>query len=196
MDFSVQQEDETGWWIRLQQGESNALAYFYENYADWLLQYGLSVAYNRELVQDSVQELFVQIWNRRHNLSVPQSVKYYLMVSLRRIILADVRKERLTTDSFPDNTLSLEQQYATDASEVEASNVQKLQLAVRSLPPRQQEIIFLRFFEKMSYEDISELTGLEYQILRNTIHRAIKTLRQALIHTIDFLLPFLVLANI
>ncbi|OJW74750.1 MAG: hypothetical protein BGO59_28340 [Spirosoma sp. 48-14] len=196
MDFSVQQEDETGWWIRLQQGEPDALAFFYERYADWLLQYGLSVAYNRELVQDSVQELFVQIWNRRHNLSVPQSAKYYLMVSLRRIILADVRKERLSTDSFPDSSLSLEHQYAADASEVEASNVQKLQLAVRSLPPRQQEIIFLRFFEKMSYEDISKLTGLDYQILRNTIHRAIKSLRQALIHTIDFLLPFLVLSTL
>lgn len=191
----MQQEDETGWWLRFVRGEQDALAFFYEKYADWLLKYGLSVVYNRELVQDSVQELFIQLWNRRENLSVPQSVKYYLMVSLRRLILNDVRKERLTTDAFPDDTISVAYQYALDAEELEEANVRKLQIALRSLPPRQQEVIFLRFFDKMSYEDMSVLTGLDYQVLRNTIHRAIKALKLALLHNIDLLLPFFLLLS-
>jgi RNA polymerase sigma factor (sigma-70 family) len=196
MSSSVQQEDETSWWLRLLRGEPNALAFFYEKYADWLLKYGLSVAYNRELVQDSVQELFIQIWNRRENLTVPQSVKYYLMVSLRRIILKDVMSARLTTDLFPDHTLAVDDQSGLDFEEVAEANVRKLQAAVRALPPRQQEVIFLRFFDKMSYEEITGLTGLDYQVLRNTIHRAIKALRQALIHNIDLLLPFFLLSAI
>ena len=190
MSLSVQQEHETDWWLRLLHGETDALAFFYERYADWLLRYGLSVAYNRELVQDSVQELFVQVWNRRENLTVPQSIKYYLMVSLRRIILKDVIKSRLTTDSFPDNTLSLSHQHTLDLDEIEDTNARRLHVAVRSLPPRQQEVIFLRFFDKLSYEEITVLTGLDYQVLRNTIYRAIKTLRRALIQHIDLLLPF------
>ena len=192
----VQQEDETGWWLQLVQGEQHALAFFYERYADWLLKYGLSVAYNRELVQDAVQELFIQIWNRRENLAVPQSVKYYLMASLRRIILKDVLKGRLTTDSFPDDTACENDQYSLDVQDLDEVNASKLQAAVRSLPPRQQEVIFLRFFDKLSYEEITVLTGLDYQVLRNTIHRAIKALRQALIHNIDLLLPLFLLLSI
>lgn len=196
MNSSVQQEGETDWWLRLLGGEQDALAFFYEKYSDWLLKYGLSVSYNRELVQDSVQELFIQIWNRRENLTVPQSVKYYLMASLRRIILKDVLKERLTTDIFPDDTLSLEHHHLLDFEEIEESNAHKLQAAIRALPPRQQEIVFLRFFEKLSYEEITNLTGLDYQVLRNTIHRAIKTLRQTFINNIDLLLPFFLLLYI
>ncbi|MFD2932803.1 RNA polymerase sigma factor [Spirosoma flavum] len=196
MSSFVQQEDETEQWQKLQHGEQDALAYFYEKYADWLLKYGLSVVYNRELIQDSVQELFIQIWNRRENLTVPQSVKYYLMVSLRRIILKDVTKSRLTTNVFPDDTVSLAHQHNLDLEEFDETVARKIQVAVRSLPPRQQEIIFLRFFDKLSYEEISEITGLDYQILRNTIHRAVKALRHALVHTIDFLLPFLLFLSI
>lgn len=176
--------DETKYWRRLLSGDQEALAFFYEKYADSLLKYGLSVTYNRDVVQDAVQELFINVWNRRQNLTVPDSVKYYLMVSLRRIILKDVVSARLSTDSFSDESLSSLYNENMYAEENEEDIHRKLQEAVRSLPARQQEVIFLRFFEKLSYEEITILTGLDYQILRNTIYRAIKTLRQALIEKI------------
>jgi RNA polymerase sigma factor (sigma-70 family) len=68
--------------------------------------------------------------------------------------------------------------------------------AVRQLPARQQEIVFLRFFEKLSYEQISDVTGLDYQVLRNTIYRSVKTLQKQLSHGVDWLLPLVFLLNI
>ncbi|CAG5000023.1 hypothetical protein DYBT9275_02368 [Dyadobacter sp. CECT 9275] len=176
--------DETKIWIKLLNGDQAALAFFYERYADWLLKYGLSVHYNREMIRDAVQELFVNIWNRRENLSVPDSVKYYLAISLRRIILKDVINARLSTDDFSDDSVSCLYYENLADEEQEEDMHRKLQDAVRSLPARQQEVIFLRFFEKLSYEEITGITGLDYQILRNTIYRAIKTLRQVLVEKI------------
>jgi RNA polymerase sigma factor (sigma-70 family) len=173
--------DETKIWRRLLNGDQDALAFFYEKYADLLLKYGLSVNYNREVVRDAVQELFIQIWNRRENLTVPDSVKYYLMVSLRRMILKDVRTALLATDTFSDDSFSYRYHERHFAEEKEEDLHCKLQEALRLLPARQQEVIFLRFFEKLSYEEITSVTGLDYQILRNTIYRAIKTLRQVLV---------------
>jgi RNA polymerase sigma factor (sigma-70 family) len=179
--------DETKHWRRLLNGDQQALAFFYESYADTLLKYGLSVNYNREMVQDAVQELFITIWNRRQNLTVPDSVKYYLMVSLRRIILKDVRTSLLSTDTFSDDSFSYLYHEKHFAEEKEEDVHCQLQEAVRSLPARQQEIIFLRFFEKRSYEEITSVTGLDYQILRNTIYRAIKTLRQVLVEKMVYI---------
>ncbi|TDE14861.1 RNA polymerase sigma factor [Dyadobacter psychrotolerans] len=172
--------DETKHWHKLLNGDQQALAFFYERYADYLLKYGLSVTYNRDMVQDAVQELFINIWNRRQNLSVPDSVKYYLMVSLRRIILKDLLHARQSTDVFSEEALSFASHESLFADEYKEDVHLKLQHAVRLLPARQQEIIFLRFFQKLSYEQITTVTGLDYQILRNTIYRAIKTLRHSL----------------
>lgn len=189
-------DEEKQWWLRLQRGDIDALAFFYEAYSDWLLKYGLSVVHNRESVQDGVQELFIQVWNRRQNLSIPDSVKFYLMSSLRRILLKEVTRERLTTDTFPEESISLKEHDALSATEQETHMHHKLMQAVRQLPARQQEIVFLRFFEKLSYEQISEITGLDYQVLRNTIHRSVKTLQKQLFYGVDWLLPLIALLSI
>ena len=186
--------DETKQWSKLLNGDQEALAFFYTKYTDWLLRYGLSLTCNRELVQDAIQELFINIWNRRRNLSQPDSVKYYLMVSIRRIILKDIKNRRLSTDILPDEALSYK--YGEDLSiEIEEDLYAQLQNAVRALPPRQQEVIFLKFFEKLNYEQIAAITGLDYQILRNTIYRAIKSLRHQLAEK-SVLLIALLLANL
>ncbi|REA63678.1 hypothetical protein DSL64_04380 [Dyadobacter luteus] len=188
MQLSEPNDEETLQWSRLRNGEQHALAYFYEKYADVLLKYGLSVSYHRELIQDCVQELFIQIWNRRQNLSTPRSVKYYLISSLRRIIMDELGRGRLATDSFPEDSLSLLEHESQDREEMEENLNSRLIHAVRSLPARQQEVVFLRYFERMSYDDISSLTGLDYQVLRNTIHRSIKTLHKELSLTLDLLM--------
>lgn len=188
MQLSEPNDEEVLQWGRLRSGEQHALAYFYEKYADVLLKYGLSVSYHRELIQDCVQELFIQIWNRRQNLSTPRSVKYYLISSLRRIIMDELGKGRLSTDAFPEDSLSLLEHERLDRAEIEEYLNSRLIHAVRGLPARQQEVVFLRFFEKMSYEDISSLTGLDNQVLRNTIHRSIKALHKELSLTLDLLM--------
>jgi RNA polymerase sigma factor (sigma-70 family) len=189
-------DEETQWWLRLQLGDSEALAFFYERYADWLLQYGLSIIFNREAVRDGVQELFIHIWNRRQNLSLPDSAKHYLMSSLRRILLKEITRERLSTDDFPEESISLKEHDALSDAEIERQMHKKLMKAVRQLPARQQEIVFLRFFEKLSYEQISDVTGLDYQVLRNTIYRSVKTLQKQLSHGVDWILPLVFLLNI
>ncbi|MCE6991083.1 RNA polymerase sigma factor [Dyadobacter sp. CY323] len=161
------------WWQRLRESDADALAYFYDQHADWLLRYGLSVIYERAIVKDAVQELFLVIWNSRHTLSAPKSVRFYLMASLRRLILKNVRTDLRLCDPVED----MADIVTTDSAEEMHQAVQK---AVRSLPARQQELIFLKFYQKMTYEQIEELTGLKYQILRNTIHRAMKSLRTML----------------
>ncbi len=182
---SLEQSSDSLWWQRLKEDDSGSLAYFYEKYADWLLSYGLSVAGNRDIVKDALQELFLQIWNRRRNLSDPDSVKFYLMVSLRRLILKSVKDGRTFSETMTD---------IKEEEEGETEELHRLVLkAVRSLPPRQQELIFLKYYEQMSYDQIAEATGLDYQILRNTIYRAVKSLKDMLLKYENTLISLLLL---
>jgi RNA polymerase sigma factor (sigma-70 family) len=172
----VQTEKEC--WQRLLNGEREALAFFYHTYADRLLKYGLTITPNRELVRDAVQELYVQIWNRRNTLSPAEFPKYYLMISLRRMIISDLKREQRISAQFPQET-AITYKAEEDASNKDDS-LRLLNLYIGALPARQKEILFLRFYEKLDYQKISEITGLEHQVLRNTLYRAIKTLREKL----------------
>jgi len=45
------------------------------------------------------------------------------------------------------------------------------------LPRRQKEMIFLRYFDNWNYDQIAEVTGLQYQSVVNHVHRGINQLR-------------------
>lgn len=56
----------------------------------------------------------------------------------------------------------------------------QLQEALKSLSPTQQEIIFLRFFNRIPYPEIAEIMGMRYQSVRNAAHRGFKKMRTIL----------------
>ncbi|ODS80790.1 MAG: hypothetical protein ABS46_13300 [Cytophagaceae bacterium SCN 52-12] len=100
------------------------------------------------------------------------------MASARRLILKIVKEEQIMTDEVEERSEEQDFEHEEEMRRVVLT-------AVRTLPPRQQELIFLKFYEKMSYEEISVLTGPEYQILRNTICRAVRSLRSLLTANAD-----------
>jgi RNA polymerase sigma factor (sigma-70 family) len=53
----------------------------------------------------------------------------------------------------------------------------RLQKALNQLSPRQKEIIRLRYFDTVAFKDISDQTGLSERTVYNTLHNAIKVLR-------------------
>jgi RNA polymerase sigma-70 factor (ECF subfamily) len=53
----------------------------------------------------------------------------------------------------------------------------KLAKAIDKLTKRQKEIIFLKFYSGLSYEEISEVTSIKNQSIRNITSNALKKLR-------------------
>lgn len=74
-------------WHRFRQGDAAAFEFLFKKYNPVLTQYGVKFFYDPELVEDCVQELFLHLWNRRNRLKDVKVVKYYLITSLRRLLL-------------------------------------------------------------------------------------------------------------
>ena len=55
---------------------------------------------------------------------------------------------------------------------------QKLQQVCKDLTQREREVLFLKYYEGMSYSEIEQILGLEYQTVRNYMYRAIERLRK------------------
>jgi RNA polymerase sigma-70 factor (ECF subfamily) len=52
-----------------------------------------------------------------------------------------------------------------------------LQQAIASLPRRQRQLLQLRYYEQMGYEEIADKTSLSVRTVYNKLHEALKKLR-------------------
>lgn len=65
-------------------------------------------------------------------------------------------------------------------NESQAERLKALADAIKQLSPRQREVIELRFYHGFSYEQIVEITEINFQSVHNNMHRALTSLRQRL----------------
>ncbi|MEL6968738.1 MAG: sigma-70 family RNA polymerase sigma factor [Bacteroidota bacterium] len=167
-------------WQELREGKRTALEYFFRCYYTEMYQYAAALLPDEVSVQDQVQQFFLGLWEKHSQLPAKVKVKSYLFQSLRFAIIDELRRRQRSRIVLWENndhrfewrTAVLEQtDYAEDT---------QLQEALKSLSPTQQEIIFLRFFNRIPYPEIAEIMGMRYQSVRNAAHRGFKKMRTIL----------------
>jgi RNA polymerase sigma factor (sigma-70 family) len=177
-------------WQTFLKDDATALGKIFNYYYEDLYNYGIKFGQQAELVKDCIQDVFVEIGQRRTSLSNVKSVKAYLIVCFRRILLHHLEKQR-------DLQVGLNEQKQQDfftfspediiiQKEISQEQQQALKHALQSLPARQKEVLFLRYFNGMSYDEIEQILSINYQSVRNYIYRATKRLRNILEHNNHF----------
>jgi RNA polymerase sigma factor (sigma-70 family) len=169
-------------WLQFKNGDREAFARLYRLFSVPLIAYGFRLCPDTHLLKDQIQELFIELWNSRNNLSATDSVKFYLFRALRYklIRLEKNRHSRLTILSHtPDWTDGLlrPMEAASDEKEMYESRLAQVKKAIGGLTQRQQEVIHLRFFQGFTHDQIAVLLGMNDQSVRNLLHRALVRLR-------------------
>ena len=83
-------------WSRFKSGDRYAFEEIYSEFIDALFAYGIKISHNRELVKDSIQDIFIDLYRYEIDLKKPESLEFYLYKSLKRNILKKVKKYRKT----------------------------------------------------------------------------------------------------
>lgn len=169
-------------WSRFKNGDSKALESLYSTYIQSLVNYGLKITDNADLVKDCIQDLFVELWKSRQNVADTTDPKFYLFRALRNKLsralsqqsFVSEREMQFAADSLTTGYIELE----IIAKEQELYNYHNLQQLLDKLPRRQHEVIYLRFYHNFPYETIASLMNMNYQSMLNLMQRALKTLRK------------------
>ena len=172
-------------WQRIRVGDEQAFTAIFERYHRTLYNYGSKLSTNSSLVEDAVQDVFIDIWRLRHNLTENvTSVKFYLYRALRRRI-------HLALDKFPsmeeiselDDEDTPANHTHSEAILIEAESssarAQRIQELLAQLPERQLEALTLRYFDDFSIEEIAEIMSVNEKSVRNFIYKALTSLRQS-----------------
>ncbi len=171
-------------WKRVIDDDRQALSALFRKYYKPLLNYGLQLVPRRQLVKDSIQELFFSIWDKRDRLSEIEYVSAYLYSSLRRSLFRQVeihqswqrRDKTYVTESSSEEQLNTEQRLIVE--EIKKETKENLQEAFDNLNGHQKEAAFLKFYCGHSNEEISEIMGVKKESVYNYIYRAISTLKE------------------
>jgi RNA polymerase sigma factor (sigma-70 family) len=168
-------------WSALKKGSSEALEEIYRSQVDFLLQYGLRFTRDESLVEDCMHDLFVDLWRNRRGLGEPQSIRAYLLVALRRSIIKQLKKKQRTTSEQEPEEIHFRAEVAVDemiiAAEMEEEQIAALASALQTLPDRQREALYLRYYQEMDYQDICQIMEIGYQSVRNLVASGIRSLR-------------------
>lgn len=172
-------------WKRLKAGDKKALEQIYLREVNYLLAYGKKISTNGPLVEDCVQDLFVELWKNREGASQTDSIRPYLLIALRRKIIRKLKKiQQSQSEKVPEEVdfaaeLSIDTQWM--AAELSAERAAQLQQAFTRLSSRQQEAIYLKYYTGMDYQDIAEVMDINYQSVRNLMFNALEKLRKYLL---------------
>lgn len=183
MNALLTNQNDQDLWLAFKLGNETAFATLYQRYVRALYAYGKKITGKEEVVKDAVQDLFVELWQRRERLANVESPKFYLFRSLRRRIFHEVsmlhthqenwdllQERQLPTTDSPEFDI-IQQEHSEDQKEM-------LNKWMKDLPLRQFEVLSLRYYHNFSYAQIADLLSINEQSVRNIAQRAILKIRK------------------
>jgi RNA polymerase sigma factor (sigma-70 family) len=168
-------------WLEFRAGDPEALGKLAQVHYRALYNYGTKFSADPDFIRDCIQELYLELWERRTFLSETAFVKSYLLKALRhKLIKESIRLKRFQEpqDAFLDND---EFEHSIEVEMIDHENMatatKRLNQIVSKLSKRQQEIIYLRFYQNLENDDISHIMGLGKQSVANLLYRTIKEIK-------------------
>jgi RNA polymerase sigma-70 factor (ECF subfamily) len=161
---------------------------------DGLYGYAMVLSRDRTEAEDLVQETCVRAVKAIESLRPGSNAKSWLFTILRNIWLNQVRQQRAAPKivdlDVHENTLGMAVEASKDPLALYVSKVESDQVreAIQKLPDEFREIIVLREYEELSYQEIATLLDCPAGTVMSRLGRARSKLRSLLsdtLHTPD-----------
>lgn len=169
-------------WSNIKRGDQQSLSELYCCSYSQLFNYGFKIVQDESLVEDCIQQLFLNVWSKRDVVSEAKSVKSYLFTSFRRLIFRRLKKQR---NQAKRNHRYSQLQFENIPTreeliilyESEQYKKSRLQFALDSLSKRQRQAIYLKYYNGLSNKEISDVMDVNKQSVYNHISKAIQKMQ-------------------
>lgn len=183
-------------WHRFINGDDNALSRLYNCYVHQLFSYGLKIHGDEFLVKDCIQEVFIQLIDKRKKLVLSQDTSVYLFKSLRNKLLEELRTKNRRSDIarsifLDDSAHEISAEQSAIHSEEEHFRTRTMNAALNKLSDYQKEAVFLKYSQGLEYEKIAELLEIDISSARTLIYRSLKKVKESINNKSQLLLFFI-----
>lgn len=173
---------------QISNGSEKAFSELYSSYYSYLNAVALCYLLDKEIVAEIVDDVFINIWNKRETLSYP--IHYYLVRSVQNGCLNHIRMQRAqqnVLDEHKDRMLAFQENYIHSTpvplQYVEMQQTEEeIRMAVNQLPPKCKMIFEEYFYAGKTVDIIADDMGLTISTVRVQLKNATDRLKQALKH--------------
>ncbi len=171
-------------WLKFKSGDENAFLQLYRTHYLGLINYGIKLTRERALANECLTSMLMQLWDTRSKLPEVTNTRAYLLTCLKRTVFNYYKAEN-TRKVKESMAISLAEEGLTHADYFEAiqSNSilkSKLLSAMNVLTEREKELVKLKFFDDLDYDEIALKCDITKRTAYNIIHDALKKLRENL----------------
>lgn len=168
-------------WTSFLKGDRTAFSSLYQRYAKLLIQYGYKLNPKEEILRDTLQELFIELWNQRNQLANVQNVQVYLFKAFRYKLMRQLKKDRKQENlRIPLENYTIRASAETEwiLNEMASNRTAIIRQRLNELPERQREVIHLKYFQGLSNSQISIIFQINEQSVANLLYRGLTKLRK------------------
>lgn len=165
--------------LRCQAGDDRAFSKLYEIFG------GKTLGYLRGLIGDDAldvhQDLWLAVFNNIGRIANPSAFRTWLFRATRHRavdFLRGARRERELIDDIRVEDTNVTNE--ADTGRFEAFDKSDLDVALASMPPPQREVLILRYWDALSYNDIALIVGCPIGTVRTRLHHAKQRMHELL----------------
>ncbi|QKZ11213.1 RNA polymerase sigma factor [Spirosoma sp. KUDC1026] len=166
-------------WQQFRKGDTVALGQLSKKYYRSLFNYATRFTRDTMLIEDCIQDMFLKLWERRGFVGDTQSVKFYLLKTLRHQLIKH-HQHQLPEDAWDESNEQADEETIESqliSQENWSSTTQQLNNRLSALPKRQREALYLRYYENLSYEQIAQTMNINAQSVANLLQNSLRRLR-------------------
>jgi RNA polymerase sigma-70 factor (family 1) len=169
-------------------GSAAALKRLFEQHAPDLYRFAYRYVRSTDVAKDLVHEGFLRLWRQRSSVDLAgptarsylhTTVRYQALDHLRRQRIEDRwRQEYVAPEILEQGTLLAEGDPEQDMANKEIAEA--ISRAVQALPPRQQQVLLMRWQHHASYDEIAMALGISPKTVGVHFTRGVQRLRELL----------------
>ena len=131
---------------------------------------------SRQDAEDALQDLFVRLWNSRDTLDCILNPKAYCITMMKNECIDRIRRAQVSKVS-EEQAESLSDDNDVLQSLEEREQVDRVMKSMSLLTENERKVLWMRVMEDMTYDEITERTGMNNLTLRVLLSRARSKIR-------------------
>lgn len=157
--------------------EQNFEQLFRENYIH-LCRYANKFVADSSVVEDIVQNFFIEIWEKKHLAVQEDKFLAYACRAVKNSCIDYYRRNVIKENYF--DALMQEWQEGIEAEEEEFLYKQEVQKALRRLPEKCRQVFLLKYVSDLTYKEISDLMDISVNTVKYHLKEALRIMRKEL----------------
>lgn len=159
-----------------------------------LYYHSLDIVHDEDLARDVVSDVYVNVWKLRETIALDTALSY-LYTSVRNRCLDQLKQRNRQVPLLEDVLNELEHYTETDWNEYEA-RIAHLKTELSRQPERVRCVLYLRFYEQKSNQEVADLLGISVDGVKKIIQRSFAQMRVSLSKKMLKFVPLLILSCI